>query len=332
MEISIPRKHSNRLGATRAREDVQREVAKLLCEHRMEVAGHEPLHAELYGVPLHRASLLELCYGRATRIDAGELDDHFLFRSTLAGHCELQSGSQRVSLSAGSLSVSSPSRASRISTDTDCRSLLLRVDRAALELRLADMLQSSLRQPLVFDLEVGRAHSGAAAFHSTLRYLCNLCEQIDASARDSLLGPELTQWLVTLLLLQLPHSYSDALARGAKPPLPTHVKRARDYIDAHLGEPLSVATLAQAAGVSPRTLQNGFSQFLDVSPAEYIRERRIEAVHRVLQQNPQRSVTDVLLEHGVHSFGHFAKAYARRYGQPPSATAKRGASSLRASS
>lgn len=325
MDIAIPRKHSNRLGATRAREDVEREVAKLLCEHRMEVSGREPLNAELYGVAMHRASLLELCYGRETHIDAGELDGHYLFRATLAGRSELQSGNERVSLSAGSLSVSSPSRKSRISTDTACRSLLLRVDRAALEIKLADMLQSSLRRPLVFDLEVGRTHSGAAAFHSTLRYLCSLCEQIEASARDSLLGPELTQWLATLLLTQLPHSYSETLARGTKPPLPAHVKRAREYIDAHLGEPLAVATLAQAAGVSPRTLQNGFSQFLDQSPADYIRERRIEAVHRALKADPERSVTDVLLEHGVHSFGHFAKAYARRYGYPPSGTAKCGA-------
>ncbi|HTR06447.1 MAG TPA: AraC family transcriptional regulator [Paraburkholderia sp.] len=325
MDIAIPRKHSNRLGATRAREDVEREVAKLLCEHRMEVSGREPLNAELYSVAMHRASLLELCYGRETHIDAGELDHHYLFRTTLAGHCELQSGNERVSLSTGSLSVSSPSRKSCIRTDTACRNLLLRIDRAALEIKLAEMLQSSLRRPLVFDLEVGSAHGGTAVFHSTLRYLCSLCEQIDASARDSLLGPELTQWLATLLLMQLPHSYSEALARGAKPPLPAHVKRAREYIDAHLGETLSVETLAQAAGVSTRTLQNGFSQFLDQSPAEYVRERRIEAVHRTLMEDPERSVTDVLLEHGVHSFGHFAKAYARRYGCPPSATAKRGA-------
>jgi AraC-like DNA-binding protein len=323
MEIAIPRKHSNRLGATRAREDVEREVAKLLCEHRMEVSGREPLNAELYSVAMHRASLLELCYGRETQIDAGELDHHFLFRTTLAGRCELQSGNERVSLSAGSLSVSSPSRKSRIRIDTACRSLLLRIDRAALEIKLAEMLQSSLRRPLVFDLEIGRTHGGGAVFHSTLRYLCGLCEQIEPSARESLFGPDLTQWLATLLLQQLPHSYSDALARGAKAPLPAHVKRAREYIEAHLGEALSLATLAQAAGVSPRTLQNGFSQFLEQSPADYIRERRIEAVHGALKADPERSVTDVLLEFGVHSFGHFAKAYGRRYGYPPSATAKR---------
>ncbi len=322
MEIAIPRKHSNRLGTSRAREDVEREVSKLLVPHRMEVTGREPLNAELYGVAMHRASLLELCYGRETQIDAGDLDQHFLFRATLAGRCELQSGNDRVALSAGSLSVSSPSRHSRIRIDTECRSLLLRIERSTLEVKLAELLQCSIRKPLVFDLEVNRAHGGTAAFEATLHYLCTLCERIDPDSRDSVLGADLTQWLATLLLTQLPHSYSDTLARGAKPPLPAHVKRAREYIDANLGETLSVTTLARIAGVSPRTLQNGFSQFLAMSPAAYIREQRLDAVHRALQQNPGRAVTDVLLEFGVHSFGHFARAYARRFGYSPSATAK----------
>ncbi|TCG06829.1 AraC family transcriptional regulator [Paraburkholderia steynii] len=324
MEIAISRTHRNRLDASHACEDIEREVAQLLCPHRMEVAGRGPLRAELYGVALHRASLLELCYGRETSIEAGDLAGQYLFRSTLAGHCELQR-SERVSVSAGGMSVSSPTRAVRIRTDRDCRNLLLRIDRAALEVKLAEMLQTTLREPLVFDLAVDPSHTGAGVFQGTLRYLCTLSGQIDASARANVLGPDLTQWLMTVLLTQLPHSYSDALVRGAQSPLPTHVRRARDYIDAHLGDPLPMATLAHEAGVSPRTLQNGFRDFLDTTPAAFIRERRLEAVHAALRRDPSRAVTDVLIEYGVNSFGHFAKAYARRYGCLPSATARRGA-------
>jgi AraC-like DNA-binding protein len=100
------------------------------------------------------------------------------------------------------------------------------------------------------------------------------------------------------------------------------VRRARDYIHSHLDEPLRLDTLAREAGVSPRTLQNGFTQFLQISPGGYIRERRLEAVHRALQAAPDRSVTDIFIEHGVHSFGHFAKAYTRRFGCLPSVTAR----------
>ncbi|MFM0223201.1 AraC family transcriptional regulator [Paraburkholderia dipogonis] len=323
MDIAISRKYRNRLLASHAREEIEREVSLALAPHRMEVTGREPLNAELYGIALHKASLLELHYGRETHIDAGDLNDHYLFRTTLSGRCALESGSERVSLRAGSLSVSSPARISRIDTDRECRNLLLRVDRAALEVKLADMLNDSVRQPLVFDISVGSTHTGTTIFLSTLRYLCNLCDQFDEPSQQSIFGPDLTQWLMTVLLSQLPHSHSVLLARASSSPLPGHVRRARDYIDAHLDEALRIDDLARAAGVSTRTLQNGFARFLDTSPGGYIRERRLEAVHRALQADPERSVTDILIAHGIQSFGHFAKAYARRFGCLPSATGKR---------
>lgn len=323
MEIAISRRNRNRLIASHAREDIEREVSQVLCPHRMEVADRGPLNAELYGVALHQATLLELHYGSATQIDAGDIGDHYLFRTTLNGRCALESGSERVSLGAGSLSVSSPARVSRIVTDRECRNLLLRIDRQAIEVKLAEMLNDSVRQPLIFDLAVDGAHTGTAVFLSTLRYLCGLCDQFDEPGRERIFGRDLTQWLMTVLLSQLPHSYSAMLAKASASPLPAHVRRARDYIDSHLDEPLRMDALARAADVSIRTLQNGFNQFLNTSPGGYIRERRLEAVHRALQATPERSVTDILIEHGVHSFGHFAKAYARRFGCLPSATAKR---------
>ena len=323
MDIAISHKTRNRLIASHAREDIEREVSQVLCPHRMEVADRGPLNAELYRVALHQATLLELHYGSETHIDAGDIGDHYLFRTTLRGQCALESGSERVSLRAGGLSVSSPARMSRIVTDRECRNLLLRIDRQALEVKLAEMLNDSLRQPLVFDLAVDGAHPGTTVFFSTLRYLCDLCDQFDTPAHERIFGRDLTQWLMTVLLSQLPHTYSGTLAKASSAPLPAHVRRARDYIDAHLDEPLRMEALARAAGVSTRTLQNGFSQFLNTSPGGYIRERRLEAVHRALQTEPERSVTDILIEHGVNSFGHFAKAYARRFGCLPSATAKR---------
>ncbi|MFM0716657.1 AraC family transcriptional regulator [Paraburkholderia strydomiana] len=322
MEIAISRKHRNRLVASHGREDVEREVSQVLCPHRMEVAGHGPLNAELYGVALHQTSLLELHYGSETQIDAGDLGDHYLFRTTLSGQCSLQSDGERVALRAGGLSVSSPQRASRIVTDRECRNLLLRIERRALEVKLADMLNDSIKQPLIFELAVPAAHPGAAIFLSTLRYLCTLCDQFDEPAQERMFGNDFTQWLASVLLSQLPHSYSAALARATSAPLPVHVRRARDYIHSHLDEPLRLDTLAREAGVSPRTLQNGFTQFLQSSPGGYIRERRLEAVHRALQAAPDRSVTDIFIEHGVHSFGHFAKAYTRRFGCLPSVTAR----------
>jgi len=322
MELGISRIHRNRLYASSGYADIEREVSQMLCPHSMEVLGRGPLHAELYGVSLHRATLLELHYGGATRIDAGDIADHYLFRTTLSGHCVLESGGERVELASGGLSVSSPQCTSTIITDPQCRNLLLRVDRGALEMRLAEMLQESVRHPIHFSLGVADTHAGSAIFRSTLRYLCELAQPLPMTPNQGIFGAEFMQWLLTLLLTQLPHSYSSALAKASPRPLPVHVRRARDYIEAHLAEPLRLNEIATAVGVSTRTLQNGFNQFLDTSPGDYIRERRLDAVHSALQEDTANSVTEILLAYGVHSFGHFAKAYTRRFGCLPSVTAK----------
>ncbi|HGL6859437.1 TPA: helix-turn-helix domain-containing protein, partial [Burkholderia multivorans] len=198
---------------------------------------------------------------------------------------------------------------------------VLRLERRALERKLQDMLGTTLARPLQFEVDAGRHRAGAALVLPTFDYLCRLGTQPALGAAAATFGADLSAWLMSLLLTHLPHSYSDALARGT-PPLPAPVRRACAYVDAHLGEPLALAALARVAGVAPRTLQHAFRTFLNTTPAAYVRERRLAAVHAALQRGDARSVTDVLLAHGIHGFGHFAKAYARRYGHPPSVTAR----------
>ncbi|KKL31445.1 AraC family transcriptional regulator [Burkholderia contaminans FFH2055] len=321
MDIALSRHAPNRLGTLHAPDEVERAVAHRLGPHRMAARGLDPFHAELYEVPLHHGALLELCYGRETRIDFGGDAEHFLFRLTLAGACELQAGSVVARAGPGELTVSSPALASRLSTSPDCRNLVLRLERGALERKLQDMLQATLTQPLHFDLAAGGAGAGAALLLPTFEYLCRLGAQPGIGTAATTFGADLTTWLMSLLLTHLPHSYSDALTRGT-PPLPAHVRRACDHVDAHLGEPLALAALAAVAGVAPRTLQHAFRAFLHTTPAAYVRDRRLAAVHAALQRGDARSVTDVLIAHGIHGFGHFAKAYARRYGHAPSVTAR----------
>ncbi|MDF3080454.1 AraC family transcriptional regulator [Burkholderia sola] len=321
MDIALSRHAPNRLGTLHAPDEVERAVAHRLGPHRMAASGRDPFRAELYEVPLHHGALLELSYGRETRIEFGEDTDHFLFRLTLAGACELQAGSVVARAGPGELTVSSPALASRLRTSPDCRNLVLRLERGALERKLQDMLQATLTRPLQFDLTPGDAGAGAALVLPTFEYLCRLGAQPGIGTASPVFGADLTAWLMSLLLTHLPHAYSDALLRDT-PPLPAHVRRACAHVDAHLDEPLALATLAAVAGVAPRTLQHAFRAFLHTTPAAYVRERRLAAVHAALQRGDAHSVTDVLIAHGIHGFGHFAKAYARRYGHAPSVTAR----------
>jgi transcriptional regulator GlxA family with amidase domain len=53
---------------------------------------------------------------------------------------------------------------------------------------------------------------------------------------------------------------------AASPVLPGDVTRALEWLRAHLNGPINLDTLAEVAGVRPRTLESHFRQFLGTTP------------------------------------------------------------------
>lgn len=70
--------------------------------------------------------------------------------------------------------------------------------------------------------------------------------------------------------------------------------------------------------MSKRTLQYGFQQFVGLSPKAYFTQQRIKSVHQALIDAPRgHRVTDVIMQHGINSPGHFAAQYKEVYGVTP---------------
>ena len=304
--------------------EVRDRVSHYLWPHQMKMQQGGALQSQLYGVFFGNSALFDLHYGAPVEIDAGDISDYYLIRVTLEGGGMVSMGKQQAVLRKGGLTISSPSQRSFIRIDKDCRNLILQVDRQALERQLQVLLNRRLRQPLVFDIQVDPTHQGMATVRSTLDYICQLYGDASQSLQPSAMGASLSDYLLSVLLTQLPHNYSVDLLQDQRQPMPHHVKKARDYIEQHLAEPIALASLAQFCEVSIRTLQNGFTRFLQQTPSDYVRTRRLALVHLALQQaGPADSVTDILLRHGVASFGHFAMQYRKQYGCLPSETLRR---------
>lgn len=103
--------------------------------------------------------------------------------------------------------------------------------------------------------------------------------------------------------------------------VPRDVRKALTLLEADPARKWSVRTLAAACGVAPRTLQKHFRRFLERSPHEVQAELRMERARRELvAAAPDASITAIALGCGFRHLGRFAGAYARRYGERPSAT------------
>lgn len=102
------------------------------------------------------------------------------------------------------------------------------------------------------------------------------------------------------------------------------VSRACDIIEARAEEALSIATLAEELGVTPRSLQLSFQAVHGVSPRQYLQRVRLDRVRaRILAQGDSISVTTAALDCGFMHLGRFSQSYRRTFGELPSETQSR---------
>jgi methylphosphotriester-DNA--protein-cysteine methyltransferase len=111
--------------------------------------------------------------------------------------------------------------------------------------------------------------------------------------------------------------------RGKSLPVEEVVRVVLGRIDAATTEDrVPVRTLAEAAGVSERTLRNAFNDYFGVGLTRYLRLRLLHQVRRALEASDRETstVTRVEASFGVSEFGRFAHEYEGLFGETPSQT------------
>lgn len=89
-----------------------------------------------------------------------------------------------------------------------------------------------------------------------------------------------------------------------------------DYIDAHLGDEITLADLAQLVGMSQFHFGRLFKQSLGLSPYQYLLRQRVERAKQLLQQT-DNPVAEIALECGFNSHSHFGRKFRQLTGITP---------------
>ena len=98
-------------------------------------------------------------------------------------------------------------------------------------------------------------------------------------------------------------------------------QRLRDFIEASLDEDLSLAVLAEEAGVSLYTFPRLFKHYFGATPHQYVLDRRM-TFDRALLADTSLSICEVALEAGFSSQSHLSSTFRKYTGVTPNAYRK----------
>ena len=310
-------------------------AAPLLGPHRVRVTDARPgdFMASLHALQLSGITLAHLDYGCAVTIEVRRLPSSFLIIVPMSGHATVRiprspgTGPSAALRATPTLAVIPPPPTPvRVDCNRQAPLLLVLIDEDALLVHLSRILGRPLDDPLRFNFEFDLGCPIANRWNVAIQLLH--AEMLDnGSLLERGVGTrQLEEFVMSSLLFAQRSNYSSTLTRPGHDSENRTTRAAKDFIEHHLSEPLAVSDIAEAAGVSERTLQAAFQQEMSTTPMGYLRARRLDRARADLATaapTDDVTVTFVAERWGFGHLGRFAAEYKQRFGESPSRTLRR---------
>lgn len=308
---------------SRSADEARERVGQAFSPHRLAVCGGgQALEVCHNQVALRQLRINVLRYGTEVEIDPGERGDFYMLQMPLRGGARMACGRHEAVIDSQVMGVLHPRAPTRMHWSPDCTMLLVQVPSHAVDGRMID---ASLRAGNGFGaLTLSRRDPAVAAWWQAVLDLTHNLHQHGSYWMGQ---PGAQAAMEAFLLAGLPplgaaHAEHRGDVLGGRHE--ACLQRARAYIHDHAHEGLTLADIAAAACVSPRTLELAFRRRYDQSPLGYARTVQLDRVHQALVSaardgRPLR-VTDAALQQGFVHMGRFAAYYKARFGCAPSDT------------
>ena len=94
------------------------------------------------------------------------------------------------------------------------------------------------------------------------------------------------------------------------------MRHVQEFIEEHLGDNLTLVSLADVAGVSASYFSHLFRNSFGVAPHQYLLKRRLDHARDLLQNNRQ-SIAEIASVTGFSDQSHLTRHFKRRFGVTP---------------
>ncbi|MQA65249.1 MAG: helix-turn-helix domain-containing protein [Alphaproteobacteria bacterium] len=303
-------------------------VSKVYCPHSVEVMGRERnIDVRLKVKHPTFQPVVELSYDARVKIDAKNFSRLFLMMHCARGAASTMQEKRTAEWRQGQTMPFSADVETRLWFDASFVQESVRLDMEKLEVQCARWLGRPLDRLVRFALHPF-SEDLEQAWRRTLTYLRS--NEGSRLAFSPAAKAAFDEFLLTLLLHQHPHNFSEEMARSVPTPVPGLVRRAERFMSDNAEAPITVSDVADHLGVSLRSLQAGFRAWRNATPSSVLRNVRFQRIRdELLRPTGENTVTTVAMRYGFSHLGRFSSQYQRAFGEAPSVTLRRGRYSKR---
>jgi AraC-like DNA-binding protein len=303
--------------------EVRTKLGDILSEHDLTL-GNGRVNTTLFQRKLNDISVMKLTYGAEVNIEASPFKGFSLVQTPLRGSFEVEIDGYRKTFGPGDVAVLSAQHNLGIHWQEGSEQLILKVPHHLMRQHFSSGTPFNTTQTAAgftspaFKLD----DSLNLIWHSLVQQAIDL-----PNGAGSLNSLWLAHFEQTIALFLLTHqttntgkpgvSHYTAVSNSAARGNPAPLERMERYIRQRLCAPISLADLALAAGLSPRSLNALCHKYYGVSPMVLLRNIRLDAVREKLQTCPGANVTSVALDHGFGHLGRFSAYYREQFGELP---------------
>lgn len=318
MELGFPLKKTELFQSSHLNE-IRTEVGNAFCSHNLQLrSGQRKILTNMKRKVFASSALVYLDYGSPVIIEPGVMNDFYIFQFQLAGEAQVFSDGRRHLATPLSASVLNPVHYIRLVTEENCRFLSLKLDRLKVEESLSRMLGDHISQPLIFDIALDMTSASGQALMRNILFCFQELEMTSLIQGNPEIMERYEEMLIALVLHSQHHNYSHILDKTTSKPMPRHIKRAISFMADNIEHKVSLDDVATFAGVTVRSLSNGFREFQNKSPMAFLAEIRLEKAHQMLVKlSANESVTAVALQCGFTHLGRFSASYKAKFGCSP---------------
>ena len=229
--------------------------------------------------------------------------DHFLLWLMLDGETVLTQAGRQAHLRAGDIALQDQFQPLSLEFGQRSHALLINIPRALLLSRLASA-------PDLVARRIGRDSTLGQLTATVIQKVALLDETTDLGTVGRIGASALDMVAATLEAELADTIINDSRTRKRL----EHVKQ---YILSNLHDPdLDLATIAQAQGTTPRTLNRLFGTE-GTTPVRWLWQQRLAASFRALAEGHACRVTDVAMAYGFTDLSHFSRAFKATFGCSP---------------